>query len=204
MTLGGILLWFGGAQAVAVGLLAFAGKVWVDRTGTRQKAKLSSQIEALRAETAEGRQRLQHILDRQLQVHALQFKKELEVYEEIWRTLIEMAKAVTQLRPPLDYYNPKETEDERKRDRLTQLNEAGQSFLDQMNKERPFYAPTVHEKLVALQSEIRKEAIEYQYDDQAKNREYWEKALANSKSIQTLIDETCEAIRVRIGVISAV
>ena len=98
--MGGILLWFGGAQAVAVGLLAFAGKVWVDQTRTRQKAKLSSQIEALRAETAEGRQRLQHILDRQLQVHALQFKKELEVYEEIWRTLIEMTKAVTQLRTP--------------------------------------------------------------------------------------------------------
>ena len=204
MTLREILLWFGGAQAVVVGLLAFAGKVWIDRTGTRLRAKFDTQIESFRAGNAEDRQRLQHLLDRELHVHALQFEKELSVYEKIWKTLIDVAKAVTQLRPVFDQYDQSESEDDRKNIRLSRLADAGQRFLDQVNEERPVYSQSVYDKLMALQSTVFTESLEYQYVDQDKHREYWEKALENSKLIHTQINDACEAIRSRVGVIAPI
>lgn len=203
MAIKDIALLFGGVQVVLIGLATFVGKWWLERLAQSYRGRVESQLEGFRAEAAADRQRLQHALDRQLHVHALQFEKELKVYEAIWGTLIDVAKAVMQLRPALDRYDPEETEEERKSKRLSRLADAGQGFLDEVNKEKPFYAPEVHTKLMALQATVQREAIEYQYGDPVKQRDYWEKALENSNLIRAQIDDACEAIRARIGVISA-
>jgi DNA repair ATPase RecN len=132
-----------------------------------------------------------------------QFDKELSVYEQIWATLIDVAKAVAQLRPVLDRFDPAQTEDERKSARLSRLDEAAQRYLDQVNKERPFYATEVYKSLQELVKIVRVEAVEYQYGDSSKLGDYWEKALGNSEAIRAKVDEICEAIRGRIDGISA-
>jgi len=203
MELSEILVLLGGTQVVVAGLATFAGKWWLGRLARVHQGRIEAELENFRAEAAADRQRLQHALDRQLHVHALQFEKELKVYEAIWGTLIDVAKAVMQLRPALDRYDPEETEEERKSKRLSRLADAGQGFLDEVNKEKPFYAPEVHTKLMALQATVQREAIEYQYGDPVQQRDYWEKALENSNLIRAQIDDACEAIRARIGVISA-
>lgn len=203
MRMGEILALFGGVQVVIAGFFAFVGKMWLNSVHEKQRARVEVEIEAFRAEASANSLRLQHALDRRLHVHALQFEKEQKVYEEIWATLIEMAKSVSQLRPPLDYHKPEETEEQRKLARLSRLSESAQRFLDQVNKERPFYARDVYDKLHELGQIVRVEAIEYQYGDASELSDYWRKALENSKAISAKIDEVCEVIRRRIGEISA-
>lgn len=197
-----VLLLFGGVQVVITSLVAFLGKIWLDRSARKHQGEIDAQLQRLRSESAERQRSLQHALDRELQVHALHYAKELGVYETIWSSLIDLAKAALQLRPAFDYHDPNQTEDERKNARLKQLWEAGQSYLDQVNKERPFFSKDVYSSLMALQKTIRKESIEYQYGDHVMHREYWENALENANRIQSQIDDACEAIRQRLGTIS--
>ncbi len=196
-----ILLLFGGAQVAVTALIGFLGKIWINYLHEQHKGEFNVQIEKVKSELQKTHIELQASLNAQLHVHKVQFEKELQVYEEIWASLIEVRKETTKLRPLLDHINPEESEEERKRKRLVSFGEAFQVFLDKVNKERPFYAQEVYEKLQELIDLVQTEAIEYQHL-KGDSADYWKKAMENSKQINELIETSCERIRSRIAKIS--
>ena len=197
-----IILLLGGFQVVVTGLLAFAGKIWINSLNEAQKGDISTELERLKADLGATNLKLQSALDRDLHVHKLQFEKEQSVYAAIWSTLVEVQKAVVQLRPVLDYVQPDESEEERKRKRLSAVFEAFNPFLDQINKERPFYAEDVYKELHELRSLMHREVSEYRILDPHDDG-YWDRQQANAKSITDKIDAICEAIRDRMSAIAA-
>lgn len=187
-----LILLLGGWQLILTALIAFAGKMWLNYLNEKQKGEVNKELEKLKA-----------TLDTQVHVHKLQFETELKIYQEIWGILIEVRKATAKLRPFLDSIDPNETEEERKQGRLTEFGNAFQKFMDQVNKERPFYPEEIYSKLHDLIATVREEAIDYQYGE-PRDRGYWEKAQENSGVINQHIDEICGAIRQRIAKVSAV
>ena len=187
-----LILLLGGGQLILTALVTFTGKMWLSYLNEKQKGEVNKEIEKLKA-----------ILDKQVHVHKLQFETELKIYQEIWSILVEVRKATAKLRPIVDSFDPNETEDERKHRRLTEFGNAFQKFIDQVNKERPFYPEEIYSKLRDLIGIVREEAIDYEYS-KPRDKGYWKKAEENSEVINQHIDEICEAIRQRIKNMSAV
>lgn len=116
--------------------------------------------------------------------------------------LIDVQKAISQFRPVFDYVNEDETEEERKHRRMSAAVATINTFWDQVNKERPFYAKTVyadlHELRVLMQGELSEYEILDRHDDG-----YWQRARANAEAISTKVDDVCETIRNGLRTISA-
>jgi hypothetical protein len=73
----------GGFQVVITGLLAFAGKIWIDSLNESHRGQINTVLAKLRAELEATSLRLQAAPDRDLHVYKLQFEKEQKVYEAI-------------------------------------------------------------------------------------------------------------------------
>ena len=197
-----VILWLGGIQAVFTAILGYIGKLWIDRLKEKQKGEINADRARIRADLDATNLQLKSALDRKLHVHKLQFQKEQQVYESIWSMLVDLQKAVGQLRPILDHCDPNETEKERKQRRLSAVVDPFNSFLDQVNKERPFYSKEVYGELQELRSLMHRETTEYRILD-PHDEDYWLRARENAEAISNKIDSVCESIRNRIRAISA-
>ena len=144
-------------------------------------------------------------LDRGLHVHKLQFEKEQNVYQDVWSKLIDLRKAVSELRPVLELgVSNEEEEEERKKARLVNLSVKAQCFLDQVNKERPFYAEAVFSELHELADLVRNESIDYDMGTPDDGPDYWKTRRENLTVIEEKTVEICDAIRNRLEQVSSV
>jgi hypothetical protein len=196
-----LIVILGGAQVILTALIAFTGKMWLNYLHEKQKGQINTEIEQIKANLQATNLRLQAALDTRIHIHKVQLETELKVYKEIWDILIEVRKSTASLRPLFDSTDSNETADERKHRRLTNFGNDFQKFIDQVNKERPFYPEEIYSKLHNLITTVQEEAIEYQYGE-PKDLEYWKKAKKNSEVINQHIDEICEAIRQRLAKVS--
>jgi tetratricopeptide (TPR) repeat protein len=83
----------GGIGAAIIGVI---GKLVVDRKLQEQKHKYDKQIEPLKSE-----------LQRKNTIHKLQFEKEFNLYEELWKALVAVRKTAV-ITPTLDNNMPKD------------------------------------------------------------------------------------------------
>ena len=77
----------GGIGAAIIGVI---GKLVVDRKLQEQKHKYDKQIEPIKSE-----------LQRKNTIHKLQFEKEFNLYEELWKALVDVRSTVT-ITPTID------------------------------------------------------------------------------------------------------
>ncbi len=152
---------------------------------------ITDKIEAVRTEYA-----------KQLHVYQLAFGKEFEILHEVWQKLIDLRKAAQGLRPILDYLDPNESEEERKKKRLKAFSESHAAYGDVVEKNRPFYPKEIYASLYEIAMITYDEADEYAIRDPAKrpmDQKYWERALNNQKTILKAVADVCEKIRMRIA-----
>jgi len=133
-------------------------------------------------------------------IHRIQFEKEFGIYEDLWAKLIELRNSTGQLRPILDYIDPNQTEEERKTERLKKVDKAFTACLLSFDKNKPFYSKEVYDEVEQTIRTVKKEVIEYQHGD-VSDRNYRDQSEKNLDKIVSLIDNTCEIIRQRIGII---
>ena len=159
----------------------------------RTKAEYAKDVEQARAGFGRGNQ-----------VFAEQYRREVDVYREVWEHLIEVQNAANALRPMLDTgLAPKETAESRKQERLAAFGEAFNNFTAVVWRRRPFYPEAVHMELRKLADIVYGEAIDYRFGDPIMDNKYWRQADVNAKRTGAQIDNICEVIRVRIGEVSA-
>lgn len=185
-TAAAVLTSIGGGGFIVLVLSSWLGKIWANRLMGEEKAKHNQELEKLRAD-----------LGKTVHVHGAQFEREFSAYEEIWKHLIEVKRAVLQLRPMMDYVDPGETKEERQERRLANFGKHFRAYRDSVDKNRPFYAPVVWEQLQDLKASLHGEAVDYQYTSR-EEAEYWKEAMENSKEISEQIDRICTAIRSRL------
>lgn len=202
-----ILVSLGGSGAIILGLSGWLGKVWANRLMQADRIRYERELEvlrsSLRATVDTQTERLRTELGKTIHVHRVQFEAEFSAYKDIWRTLIEVKKAVLSLRPVMDFHRPDETDEQRMQQRLSRFAGSYDQFLVTIEGSRPFYPEQVWKELEALASLLREEAINYQYKDR-KQTEYWKEAQQSATRIVQHIDAVCEAIRNRIAALSVV
>ncbi|WP_372177739.1 hypothetical protein ACCQ23_00660 [Xanthomonas axonopodis pv. phyllanthi] len=186
-----VILALGGYTVVLGGLFAFLGRVWLLRIVEKEKFELQRQLD-------ETNRKLQAELDRDLHVSKTQFDAEFANYKSIWACLVDFRASTLQLRPMLDFIDPNESKEDRLKRRLTTFQSNFNTLRDQVEKNKPFYAQSVYDKLSEVIRQCHSEAIDAEYQERP-SREYWKEADKNRKEIASAIDETCESIRTRVS-----
>ncbi|GJQ52770.1 MAG: hypothetical protein HKUEN02_16170 [Anaerolineaceae bacterium] len=161
-----------------------------ENLATKEDIKeITEKVEEIRVEYA-----------KRMHVHEKAFDKEFEVLSELWKALIELRYATLNLRPRFDTVNPNETDEQRRMNRLNKFGVSYNNFLMKLLQNQPFYPIEIFDALEEIRSIAYSEALDYEYADTKKSREYWKKAEENSKVILLSIDKVGELIRQRISV----
>ena len=190
------LMVFGGVQLVLTSLVAWLGKVWLNRIHERDKGEILSAVEKLKADLAATNQRLQATLDKGLHVHRVQFDVEYGAYRDVWDSLVDIANCALKLRPAMDTI-PNDRDAERRR-RLEEFDAANRVFAQKVHKMRPFYEQSVFVELLAFLKIVRTEAADYATERGAGGAEYWDRALKAADEIPARMEVVCDRIRSRI------
>jgi hypothetical protein len=133
-------------------------------------------------------------------INRSQYELELAAYREVWVALLPVQRAAAALRPVLDYgLGPGETDEQKKGARLREFSQSFNPFSDIVWKHRPFYPEEVFAALNDLLGLMRGEALQYQILDASMTKEYWERAMANAKSINDQVDAIAGTIRARLS-----
>lgn len=152
-------------------------------------SEITQKVESIRADLAAK----QHFSQ-------IRYEREIKIFEEIWPKLCELQAAVLSLRPIMDHsLREGETVESRRRDRATKFNEALNKYIITVNHNRPFYPPAIWEEFQTLLKLCWGEAVDFSIFDARTDRDYWTKAMDNSKAINLQIDRICEAIRTRLS-----
>lgn len=147
---------------------------------------------------------LESELTKKRYVHTLQFDREFTNYTKTWATLRELSAKTLALRPIYEVHDPNESEDERKRRRSSEFIKAYSAFATHVEAEKPFFPKSIYAKLRELINIVRKEALSHKKGEgegPGFNLNYWDEAEKNQQLITDKVDEICEAIRARIGLI---
>jgi hypothetical protein len=97
----------------------------------------------------------------------------------------------------MDSYDPNESKEERQIRRQTRAHEAFVAVQEQVEKNKPFYAPEVYEKARYVLKLCRSEAVYASYKERPSHK-YRDEAMDNQDKILAAIDDTCAAVRSRI------
>lgn len=170
-----------------IGMMGLGFYLWYYRTQYYNDLNLKNESENLRN-------------TKELSVYKLQFEKEFLIYDELWKSLIELKTCTTLLRPESEYINIDETEEERKSKKLEEFKKAFKHCVDIYENYKPFYPKEVYDKIRETIKVVNKEVIEYRRG-KSNTDKYWENAQKNSAEIISSIDVICERIRERIGLI---
>ena len=142
------------------------------------------------------------IVNRKKFIHELQFKKEFEVYETLWRLLVAFKNTVSQLRPMLDYFDPNETDEDRLKRRTKTANEAFNEVVYEYTYNKPFYSPEVFNTINQVLAIGFSEKIDYEHTEKyGKGKLKGEghlKSIENLEEISNHLEQIDEAIRKRI------
>ena len=187
----GLISILGGYTVVLGALFGFIGRVWLLRIVEREKHSLQRQLD-------ETNRKLQTELDRDLHISKAQFDNEFINYKLIWACLVDLRSSTLQIRPMLDQINPTESREDRLNRRLGEFWKHFIAFREQVEKNKPFYAPSVYESLTKVVELCHSEAVDAE-DHERSQKEYWQEARINRGLISASIDATCEAVRSRLS-----
>jgi len=120
----------GGVGAAIIGLL---GKLWVDRKLDREKANYERELENLKAKLAQ-----KHT------IHKLQFEKEFSIYLELWKALVRLRDATTDLTRRSEFITSNETMEQRQNRKDKEFKESYNEVIQLIEEQKPFYDKEVY------------------------------------------------------------
>jgi tetratricopeptide (TPR) repeat protein len=202
-----------GAGGIGGAIASCIGKLFVDRKLQDQKHKYDKQLESLKTELGKKLQAQQHDHDEQLEflksklekkdtIHKLQFKKEFELYGELWKALVAVRKTAI-ITPTLDH-KPKgkptvDVYSERFAIAADAFNKAKNLFEDH----RPFYHDDVSKITRVLLRQCRGyiSNVSKMLSSEKRTIELCEEADELLKRVPEAIDEIEKVIKLRIGIL---
>ncbi|PSV88396.1 hypothetical protein [Photobacterium iliopiscarium] len=187
----------GGENVVLAALIIFIGKIWLAKIVESHKASLQKQLLDMQAEIETTNKKLDAELQSSTYISQIQLEHEYKIYQEIWILLVELKSATLRLRPIMDYVDPKQSEEERIRERLKFFAEKFGAVFKALEHNRPFYPHEIYEVLDHVCEKCRHESIDSEYTER-NNSEYYKEARKNQQEIIDLINRACEVIRDRL------
>lgn len=172
------------------------------------KAGLVAQLEQQKASAQRELSRLVSELDaeklRRVFAHSLQFRKEFETYEELWKALLFVSGAAVQMRPIFEFTPKGVSHADHKKVQLDALSTSFATFAELFRQKRPFYSEDVYQACLRLEALALKEHFAgARYNDLSGRdvEKFYKEGEENIEKISILINEVADAIRARIGTV---
>ena len=86
----GVVTLFGGIQVVLIGLATFLGRIWINRIHERDRARLTAELEALRAARKQDAAVLQAAIQAFSVSHGVAQERRLDAISEVWKTILRL------------------------------------------------------------------------------------------------------------------
>lgn len=198
-----ILILLGGATIVLSALFGLIGKLLISRATEEIKHSFQIKVAALQSDLAKTNKKLDAELQRAIYIDKAQFDYEFQIYRDVWNNLVDLQAATLNLRPVFDYIDPAQSKEDRMQERLSAFIEPFNKFLSTVEKNKPFYSPSVYASLSNILKLCRDERIDFEYIERSK-KEYFEEAKKNREDILKSINQACEEIRGRINEVKVI
>lgn len=130
--------------------------------------------------------------------HRVQFEAEYQIYRELWPDIEALARRALELRPVLEYVDPKESNEDRRRRKIGAFVDAHNKAIHTFGDRRPFYADAVFEACKELRDVTYQEWGGYKLFEPGESQACLEKASEVADRIQDQTNAICDAIRKRI------
>ena len=161
--------------------------------------RITTEIESSKSFFTERLEHLKRDVGSQVHYGKVRYECETKVFEEIWPKLWSLRMAVAMLRPIMDSpLRPDETKEHRRSERAQVFKSSYDDFVRVMQQNRPFCPLGIWQELLALRILCWDEAVDSVFLDSESQKEYWTKALENTKVIDEQTEKVCEAIRIRL------
>jgi len=79
---------FGGVSIVLSAIIAWMGKVLATKISQKSDARIQQQLEEMRAELEEIKQKYRGNVEQKINVHKLKYEKEMQAYSGIWESIM--------------------------------------------------------------------------------------------------------------------
>ena len=163
-----------------------------------KRREAAKELEEYKLETQKELEGLRSGITKDQLIHKTQFEEEFKIYRELWSALAALADFTYALRPKYGTIDADKPPSQIKSERLREFAKAYEVFRISINKNRPFYAPEVHEAVTAVRDLCSDEGTAYQYLDPSHDRrDYWKNAEENREELKRLIEKANETIRRR-------
>lgn len=131
-------------------------------------------------------------------VHKIQFEKEFQVYQDLWKSLSELVDSTTALRPSYEARTRSKPGFDIIQERVKDFGNAFEKVWFCIHRNKPFFAPEVFKSVLEVVALCRNELFATKIlDPNADYEMYWDLAQKNQDKIVEYIDEACEAVRGR-------
>lgn len=134
-------------------------------------------------------------------MNSFRYEKEFEILEQLTEKLVAVRASAIRLRPIFDMVDPNQPEEERKKERLQNYNDAAVALNQTSETRRPFYPEIIYNLIRELNDVAYSEAISFQMHGSNEPKEfnsYWKEARENSEKIIEIAEKTMQAIRDRV------
>jgi hypothetical protein len=187
----------GGALVLA--MARWLGQLWINRIIEREKGEIQKQVESFRSENAQAVERLRHAYGKNHYAFTKAYEKEFAVYESLWSAIVEFYSATAALRPNMDFHNPNQSAEDRKKERRARFYDAMTEAKKCILFQKPFYSQKIFDLSQELSVLCSHEISGYEIrNPQEQGREYWEEAEKNREGAIKIAERICDAIRERI------
>jgi len=122
----------------------------------------------------------------------LRLENEYQILMKIWEKVYKVKSKSNSLRPK---HGIPANSDEKKQERLNYFAKSMDEFKQEMYLNKPFYPQEIHALLDNLRVETHMEAFSFNHTSPENSRKYWDDAARNTKKINELVDQICNAIR---------
>ncbi len=173
-----------------------AEKMRLQEDFERVRRESTRELQLLQAESARLVEQLRSELSRQTYVHSLQFKREFEIYSELWPSLLNVRQAAQLLRSYHSDLVAGHTVEHRDTG-IAEWRTVSARLCSSFQAHAPFIPQRVADKIQNLTDAI--EQLGHQSLRGQTDQEYWDAVVGSDDKLAAAVDEAISAIRSRIG-----
>ncbi len=166
--MGAVIAGLGGSSVIILGLSGWLGRLWANRIFEKEKIKYEKDLEDYKKEINIEMQKLKTLDEKALYITKIQYEKEFEIYQNIWKSLVECIRASKNLYPIFQEVPSDEAElEEFNKNKYTTYVSAYNSFLEITTSYAPFYQEEFYNDLLELRKRCNEIGIifkEYTFD----------------------------------------
>jgi len=143
-----------------------------------------------------------YLEEKNIYVHSKQFEKEFAVYQELWKELAILLNKTQELRPIFEIHPSSKTTVDINIQKSESFTKAYNSCIEIFEYNKPFYPESVYKKIEAMIMLATHEMIDFSFEkDTEKSKDYYENGKKNIEEMTSKIEEICNKIRERIGLL---